>query len=206
MGTGLGEDFGLSQLACFPVDSGSDLDEVLILASRDPALRWDQSGLDAMRVLAAHYAAARRRDRSRCLLEAAQRKYETIVDFLPDATFVINRAGEIVSWNRAMVELTGVPGEEILGQGNFAQALPFYGKRVPTLINHFGNADLEEWRQLYDFVEVDGDTMYAECSVPSLNNGSGAILWSTASALRDEDGNVIGAIQSLRDVTYRRKG
>jgi len=205
-GTRLLEDFGLCGLAIFPVESGADHDEILILAGQDPAIRWDDNNLGTMQVLVSHYAAAHRREANHRLLETAHRKFETIVDFLPDATFVINRGGEVVTWNRAMEELTGVGKEEILGQGNCAHALPFYGKRIPTLINHFGNADLEEWRQLYDFVEVDGHTMYAECSVPSLNNGSGAILWSTATALHDEAGEVIGAIQSLRDVTYRKKG
>lgn len=199
------EHFGLSSLVGLPVETGEGPAEVLVFGSRQPTVRWNEEDLDTLQVLASLYASARRRELDRQMLENANRKFEAIVEFLPDPTFVINRRGEVVAWNRAMVDLTGVPKDEILGEGGYAHALPFYGERLPTLVNHFGDTELGQWRQLYDFVEVNGNTLYAECFVPSLNDGAGAFLWSTASALCDEEGQVIGAIQSLRDVTYRKK-
>jgi len=35
-------------------------------------------------------------------LVESRRSMQDIIDFLPDATFVIDQAGDVVSWNRAM--------------------------------------------------------------------------------------------------------
>jgi len=166
---------------------------------------WTSSDLRLFKVVAAVYSGAHRREADQQDLKAANLKLESIVEFLPDATFVINSRKEVVAWNRAMEELTKIPKKEMLGQGDYAYAVPFYGERLPTLINHFGDADISQWRQLYNFVEINRSTLYAESFVPFLNDGQGAFLWLTASALYDENEQVIGAIQSVRDVTYRKK-
>jgi PAS domain S-box-containing protein len=136
---------------------------------------------------------------------AANRKLMDIIEFLPDATFVIDQEKKVVAWNRAMEELTGVPKEEMVGQGDYAYSVPFYGERLPVLIDHFGDANLGDWRQLYNFVEVNKDTLYAESFIPFLNEGRGSYLWVTASPLFDSEGNIVGAIESLRDITYRKR-
>lgn len=197
--------FGLRSLVCLPMALSAEREEILVFGTRDPAVRWREVDLKTLEVLTSFYNSALLREQERQMLEKANRKFESIVEFLPDPTFVINRHGEVVAWNRAMAELTGTPKAEILGQGDHAHAVPFYGEPVPTLINHFSQAEMGEWRHLYDFVEVHADTVYAECFAPRLNDGDGAFLWSTASALCDDGGQVIGAIQSLRDVTYRKK-
>jgi len=51
---------------------------------------------------------------------------DAVIDFLPDATFVIDREGTVTAWNRAMEDLTGVPAESMLGKGNYEYSLPFY--------------------------------------------------------------------------------
>ena len=100
----------------------------------------------------------RQRERETNLREG-NRKLRDIIEFLPDPTFVIDEQGEVVAWNRAMEELTAVPKEEMIGQGDHAYAVPFYGDRVPVLIDHFQDADLGDWRQMYNFVEINGDTL-----------------------------------------------
>jgi len=61
--------------------------------------------------------------------------YTEIIDFLPDATFVIDNSGVVVAWNRAIEKMTGVTAAEIVGKGDFAYAVPFYGKQRPILID-----------------------------------------------------------------------
>jgi len=39
-----------------------------------------------------------------------------IIEFLPDATLVIDRAGRVIAWNRTMEEMTGVKAADILGK------------------------------------------------------------------------------------------
>ncbi|HET6581234.1 MAG TPA: PAS domain-containing protein, partial [Methanoregula sp.] len=60
--------------------------------------------------------------------------HDAIIDFLPDATFVIDLDGRVIAWNNAMEALTGVPAEAMLGKGNYEYALPFYKERRPILI------------------------------------------------------------------------
>lgn len=134
-------------------------------------------------------------------LRAAHRQLLAIIDFLPDATFVIDQNGKVVAWNRAIEEMTGVQKEEILGKGNEAYAIPFYGAPRPLLIDLIGSST----QHLYERVERRGDTLCAEVYVPSLYGGRGAHIWITVSPLLDERGNRMGAIESIRDVTERKK-
>ncbi len=127
----------------------------------------------------------------------------SIIDFLPDATFVIDNEKKVIAWNRAMEEMTGVKREDILGKGDYAYSLPFYGENRPILIDIVMD-ESREAEALYDYVKSRGDTLYAETYVPSLNNGKGAYLWGTAALLLDDKGNCRGAIESIRDITERK--
>ncbi|MGE5422997.1 MAG: PAS domain-containing protein, partial [Ignavibacteriales bacterium] len=51
-------------------------------------------------------------------LSETQKRMSQIIDFLPDATFAIDREGVIIAWNRAMEELTGFKAEHMIGKGN----------------------------------------------------------------------------------------
>jgi DNA-binding CsgD family transcriptional regulator len=52
-------------------------------------------------------------------------------------------------------------------------------------------------------VKKEGDALLAEADVPL--RGRNRVLWGKASPLYDGDGNIIGAIESLRDVTERKQ-
>jgi PAS domain S-box-containing protein len=126
-----------------------------------------------------------------------------IISFLPDATFVINREGVVITWNRAMEELTGVPAAEMLGKGDLAYALPFYGERKPMLANLIlmPGAEVES---RYSHVRREGDTLVVDTFIPNLGE-SGKYFWAKASPLYDPHGNITGAIETIRDITERRE-
>lgn len=127
-----------------------------------------------------------------------------IIEFLPDATFVIDHKGAVIAWNRAMEDMTGVPKSDILGKGDYLYAVPFYGESRPIVIDcAVGNAGGIE--RLYSYLQKDGDTWFAETFCPLLYEGRGAFLWAKASPLYDSDGNILGAVESIRDITARRK-
>lgn len=46
-----------------------------------------------------------------------------------------------------------------------------------------------------------GETLYFETPVPTLRGGRGGHLWGKASPLSDRNGDDIGAIQTLRDIS-----
>lgn len=127
-----------------------------------------------------------------------------IIDFLPDATFVIDREHRVIAWNKAMTALSGVAEADILGKGDYAYSMAFYGVTRPLLIDLVG-ADIDIARQHYRKVEKRGETLIAEGSVPLVSHGGACELWITASPLFDLHGSVIGAIESVRDVTEFKK-
>lgn len=132
--------------------------------------------------------------------EAAHQKILDIIDFLPDATFVIDSGGKVIAWNRAIEEMTGIKKEKMLGKGDYAYAVPFYGKAMPTLIDLVLKPDAAS-EERYEMFRRDGDTVVADLLLPSLKGGRGPYLWGKASPLYNRRGEIIGAIESLRDLT-----
>ncbi len=132
------------------------------------------------------------------------RREADIINFLPDATFAIDTDGVVIAWNRAMEEMSGVPAEDMLGKGNYEYALPFYRERRPLLID-LALRDDPDVKSRYPYVKRRGDTVFSEITLPHLRGGEGAALWFTASRLYDEEGNVAGAIESIRDITELKK-
>ena len=68
-------------------------------------------------------------------LRESRQQLSDMIDFLPDATFVIDKEGKVIAWNRAIEEITGISAADMLGKGNYEYALPFYGERRPILID-----------------------------------------------------------------------
>ena len=137
-------------------------------------------------------------------LVESQQRVADIIDFLPDATFAINLEGSVISWNRAMEDLTGVSKESILGTGNYSYALPFYRERHPILIDLVFCPDLAI-KEKYMHVQKAGNKFIADGKLPNLNGKNDTCLWGIVSPLFDGKGNVIGAIESIRDITEMKR-
>ncbi|MDD5492150.1 MAG: diguanylate cyclase [bacterium] len=129
---------------------------------------------------------------------------EKIVEFFPDPVFVINYEKKVIAWNLAIEKLTGITKAEIIGQGDYAYAMPFYGERKPILVNLIDLHDslIED---SYQNFKRDGNTLYAEVFASKLNHGEGAHLSIKASPLYDENGVFVGAIESIRDISAQKK-
>jgi PAS domain S-box-containing protein len=130
--------------------------------------------------------------------------YTEIIDFLPDATFVIDNSGVVVAWNRAIEEMTGVSAAEMVGKGDFVYAVPFYGKQRPILIDLVENRN-PQLRKHYDVKVIDQKTLHAEAFVASAYGGKGAYLSGLAAPLYDNDGNYVGAVESIRDISDQKQ-
>ncbi|MEN6343051.1 MAG: PAS domain S-box protein [Methanospirillum sp.] len=129
-----------------------------------------------------------------------ERRETDLIDFLPDATFAIDRAGRVISWNRAIEEITGVPAAEILGKGDYEYALPFFGRR-PVLIDLIHESD-EVIARRYANIVRDRDTLIAEISF-TLPTGRPVVLMAKAGPIYNRQGEIVGAIESIRDITER---
>lgn len=136
-------------------------------------------------------------------LQHSQQQLADIISFFPEAILVIDAAGRVIAWNQALENLTGVPAGQMLGRDNYAYSLPFFGEPRPMLIDYV-NKPLDEVRERYPSVSIEGQTLVTEDAfLPQFKGG--VYLWGKARALFDSEGNYVGAIEIIRDVTERRR-
>jgi PAS domain S-box-containing protein len=135
-------------------------------------------------------------------LQDSERLLSEIIDFLPDPTFAIDRSGRVLVWNKAIEEMTGVKAQDMVGKGDCEYALPFYGVGRPMLVDLLSRPD-DAVESNYEFVKKDGDVILAEGGC--LVRGILRALWAKATFLYDSEGHIVGAIESIRDITQRRE-
>ncbi len=126
-----------------------------------------------------------------------------IIEFLPDATFVVDQDKRIIAWNRACETMTGVKKQALIGLGDYAYAEPFFGERRPILIDLL-DLPSSETERAYKYIHRKGDQIYAESFIQRLHDGQGAHLWCVAEPLYDPEGQRCGAIEVIRDVTEQK--
>ncbi|MDD5141988.1 response regulator [Methanoregula sp.] len=148
--------------------------------------------------------AALERRRALAALKDSEQKLASIIDFLPDATFAINTDGKVIAWNKAIETMTGVKAAEMLGRGRYEYAIPFYSDRRPMLIDLVLSPDNSFESKHYLDPCHTGITLTAESVLEHPKNGR-THIWGKASRLYDQDGNISGAIESIRDITEQRK-
>jgi len=137
-------------------------------------------------------------------LRANRKRLSDIIKFLPNATLAIDNQGHVIIWNEAIEQMTGIPAVEMLGKGDYAHAIPFYGERRPQLLNLIleGNREIST---LFPLITREGDALGVEVFCNALYNNKGAWIFAKAAPLHDQDGNIIGAIESIRDITERKQ-
>ncbi len=125
-----------------------------------------------------------------------------IIDFLPDPTFAIDNQGKVIFWNQAIANLTRMKAEDIIGEGNYAHSLVFYGERTPALIDTVVRPEIPLKLQ-YDYLRKKDDLMVGETFCPSI--GSYGIFARVAVApLYDYYGSRVGAIETFHDISDLR--
>jgi two-component system NtrC family sensor kinase len=127
------------------------------------------------------------------------------LDGHPVATFAIDQQHVVTHWNRACEHLLGWSKRDMIGTSNHWQA--FYKTARPVLADLIVSGDQRQMRQHYAgmckaSLLIPG-AYEVEDFFPNIGAG-GHWLHFTAAPLRDEQGRVVGAIETLRDVTERR--
>ena len=136
-------------------------------------------------------------------LRDSQQQMANIINFLPDATMVIDTNGKVISWNHAIEEMTGIKAEDMIGKGNYEYAIPFYGERRPILIDLvlLPNETLE---RDYHFIRKEKNWFTVEAYVPALR-GEKRFVMGTAAPIINIKGDIVGSIESIRDLTDRQR-
>lgn len=192
----------------FIIFTGKGREDVVIEAFNNGADFYLQKGGQPEPQFAELYrkiSAAVEQRRTEKALAESQQTLSSIIDFLPDATFAIDTLGNVISWNKAIETMTGIQKSEILGNGDYCYALPFYGKKRPILINLIHHFDETFAAENYYSVKRAGETLFSEAYVPRMRGEKEMYLWFTASPLYSKDGVLTGAIESIRDITHFKR-
>lgn len=140
------------------------------------------------------------------LLES-QRRLADVIDFLPDATFVLDLHSRVTAWNKAIEKMSKMKAKDVLGKGNYIYALPFYGKRRPVLADLVLQPKL--WKQVnktggYAAISKEGDIFTTERFLENVG-GKNIFVWAKAAPLYDSNGKLSGVVESVRDITKEKE-
>lgn len=140
------------------------------------------------------------------LLEVGRVMYQ-IVENGPVASYVIDSHHRITHWNAACAQLTGRSASQMLGTDEAWRA--FYPQARPTLSTLIVDGRVEaeaaeHYGQGLHPAPLLADSHAYEGFFPQLGP-QGRWLYVTAAPLRGIDGQVMGAIETLQDVTMRHE-
>ena len=106
-----------------------------------------------------------------------RRRLADVIDFLPDATLAIDKEKRVIIWNKEIEKMTGVPAAEMIGKGDYAYTIPFYGEARPQLMDliFMDNKDI---MARYPNIIREGDSLVAEVFCNALYNNKGAWVFA----------------------------
>lgn len=130
-----------------------------------------------------------------------------VVDNDPVPTLVIDAEHRVTHWNRACAAITGVSAAEMVG--SHRQWAAFYEEERPIMADLILDGALEagvekHYGRHYRRSPLIDGAFEAESFFPKFGDG-GVWLYFTAAPLRDAHGRVVGAIETLQDVTERHR-
>lgn len=139
------------------------------------------------------------------LLES-ERKLTEILAGSSVATFVIDADHVVTNWNRACENLLGISATEMIGSRETYK--PFYATQRPVLADYVvDNASNEDIQRVYGSTfkksAVIESAYEVEGYFPNLGE-SGNWFHFTAAPLRDGKGNIIGALETVQNITDRK--
>jgi len=130
-----------------------------------------------------------------------------IIDGSSIPAFVINKLHRVIYWNTALEALSGIKRDKVIGTDQ--QWRPFYTEKRPSMADLIvDGAPLSEiasyYPGRYEKSSLIEGAYEADDFFPDIGE-QGKWLHFTASPIRDNDGQVIGAIETLEDTTERKR-
>ena len=141
------------------------------------------------------------------VLQESERALAQIVESNSISTFVIDKQHMITHWNKACEKLTGISASEVIGTKR--QWSPFYPTErlvmADIVVDKLPEDDIARYYGVkYRKSPLIEGAYEAEDFFPHLGK-RGKWLFFTSAPLRDHEGNVIGAIETLQDITEGRQ-
>lgn len=155
----------------------------------------------------ANHREQRLSDDTNLALRQNQDRLLHIVEGITIPTFVIDKNHIVTHWNQACANITGVPAAEVIGTRQQWRA--FYSFERPVMADLIVDQVIEHmvvkhYGGKYVRSKIIAEAFEAEDFFPHFGE-AGKWLYFTAAPLRDDNGQICGAIETLQDVSDRRK-
>jgi PAS domain S-box-containing protein len=146
-------------------------------------------------------------DQCQWVLDESEKRLSQIIQGLSIAAFVLDEGHVLTYCNRAFEVMIDTPVRELIGTQNHWKA--FYPTKSSTLADLMVDKATEEdiarrYPGKYKKSNLIAGAYEVEDFFPNLSGG-GKWIFFTAAPLLDEEGRVIGAIETLQDITDRKK-
>jgi PAS domain S-box-containing protein len=131
------------------------------------------------------------------------KRCDDFMDSMPTPVLIMDGKGTVTGWNKPSEEMTGWKAKQIIGIGDYGQAIPYYGERRPTVSNLILHPD-PDWEGRYlEFRRV-GDCVYSLAYCPGVPEG-GAFVRCKTSKIYDLNNRLWGTVHTVLDVTRERQ-
>jgi two-component system, cell cycle sensor histidine kinase and response regulator CckA len=172
--------------------------------SNTPVLHRDQGGIlisydGVIRDITGHKQAEE-------ALRESEQRLKIILHGSPISTFVIDKDHRVIYWNEALEHLSGIKTEDIVGTCDHWKA--FYDSKRPCMADLIVDGALDaipEWYpSKFSKSQLINEAYEAIDFFPSLK-GKGKWLRFTAAVIRNTAGDLVGAIETLEDITESKQ-
>ena len=146
------------------------------------------------------------RKRAEEALREGEQRLQSIVNGSPIPAFVIGKDHRVIHWNKALEEMSGIKSKEVLGTNMHWKA--FYNEERPCMADLLVDESVELVPQWYAGKCTKSpliEDAYETTDFFPLLEGKGKWLRFTAAAIRDSKGMIVAAVETLEDITERRK-
>ena len=139
-------------------------------------------------------------------LRESERRLHSIIQGSPIPAFVVGNDRKVLYWNKALEEVSGVKAENVIGTNQQWKA--FYSEERPCMADLLVEQELDvipRWYfEKYTKSKLIEEAYEATDFFPAMGE-NGKWLRFTAAVIRDSQGNLVGAIETLEDVTERKR-
>lgn len=144
-------------------------------------------------------------ERKHAEIELQEKKNELfqIVNGSPIPAFVINKDHDIIYWNKACENTTGIKAKDIIGTGNSWMA--FYNQKRPVLADLIVDNCLTDIEKAYGNKKLQPSFVEGGYQAEDYFEAIDKWILFTAAPIRDHNNDIIGAIETLQDTSISKQ-
>lgn len=139
-------------------------------------------------------------------LRESERRLQDVIQGFPLPTFAIGKDHAVLHWNGAMEEFSGIRAKDVIGTCDHWKA--FYAEERPCLVDLLLDGKTDRFSRRYSAPVIKSALQNGAYEIteflPQLGDG-GMWLRATAALWRDTEGRVKGGIETVEDITERKR-